>query len=146
MTPIEVGGTAAEIPAGRHNVTITEARTFETKDKGTPGLGLTLVDDEGREAEVVMWTTRAAEDRLEELWDSAGLEWPWEGGTVDEADLVGKRVHVDLITAEFKGKTRLKVNTWSRPEGSDVPADDEDLRPSDEPEEGGDEDDSDVPF
>ncbi len=127
-------------------MTITEARAFETKDKGTPGLGLTLVDDEGRETEVVMWATRAAEDRLEELWDSAGLEWPWEGGTVDEGDLVGKRVLVNLVEAEWQGKTRLKPDTWSPADGTDVPADTEGLGPSDESTEGGDEDDSDVPF
>jgi hypothetical protein len=142
MSPFEIGAGLTEIPVGRHNVTIVEARAFETKDKGTPGIALTLVDDEDRELETPMWVTRAAQDRLEELWTAAGLEWPSEGGTIDEADLVGKRVHVELVPDEYQGKSRTRVHMWSPMGGTDLPGDTTGL----ETEKGGEEDDSDLPF
>ena len=61
--------------------------------------------------------------RWEQLWTAAGLPFPDGGGEVDEADLIGKRVHIDVIEDTYEGRTRGKVKEVSGYVGSDIPID-----------------------
>ena len=101
----------------------------KSKEKGTLGIRLTLVVDEGPEegakAEYYGWLTPAAEDRtlatfakvFGDLWD------------IDNIDaLIGERARISVELEEYDGKLRAKVN-WlnplngggnSAPEGKEV--------------------------
>ena len=46
-----------------------------------------------------------------------------QGGQVDEQDLIGRHVHIEVVEDTYEGKTRLKVKEVMSPVGVDVPID-----------------------
>jgi hypothetical protein len=146
MSFIDIDPEVDEIPPDdRVDVTIVEARVIESK-QGTPGIGITLEDDQGRELEDAVWVTRNTRGRVEELWTACGLPFPSGRLRINVKDLEGKRVLVELAEQEYNGRTSTRVQSWSRSGGSDIPADREGLAPGEEPEGGEEGDGKPLPF
>jgi hypothetical protein len=131
MNFIDIEPDIDEIPPGDNVlVTIIEARVIESNN-GNPGIGLTLEDEQQRELEDAVWVTRNTRDRVEELVTACGLPFPKGQLKLNVKELEGRRVLVDLVEQEYRGRTSTRVTTWSRYGGSDVPADTEGLWSSD---------------
>ncbi len=140
MSPFELPEESGEIQAGDHDVEIVEAVATTNKNTGNDQLRVTFEDPSG--AQITDWLVHkpTVAWKWRQLWEAAGLPWTGTGGKVkvDEADLVGRRVHIDVINDTYEGRTRAKVREVSPYVGSDIP--------SELPDAGAPKDDSEVPF
>jgi hypothetical protein len=140
MSPFEIKPESGTIPVGQCDAEIVEAVPGTNTNSGNPNLRVVFETADGSQL-ADWWTlTPAAQWRWELLWTAAGLEFPVDGGTIDEKDLIGKRVGIDVIDDEYQGKTRRKIKEVFAPVGADVPID------APEPPAVSSEDDEAVPF
>jgi hypothetical protein len=128
MSPftIDPDGGSDELPAGQHDVQIVKAVAGQS-GKGNPNIRVELEDRHGRELAEWVTITPAALWKVEELWSAAGLAWPDQGGEIDEADLVGRTVHIEVAEEEYNGRTRPRVREWTPASGVEIAADSEGL-------------------
>lgn len=122
MSPYTFATGDSELPVGQSNVEIIEAKDGPTSSNGNPQMIVELEDVQGRQLTDWVVMTERAKWRVQQLWSAAGLDWP-ETGQVDERDLIGKRVHVEVFEDTYNGVTRRKIKEYSKPIGSDVPMD-----------------------
>jgi hypothetical protein len=143
VSPFEFAPEAGGIDVGEHDVVIIEAVPGINANSGNQNLRVVFESADGDEL-ADWWThTPAARWRWEELWSAAGLDFPIDGGTIDERDLVGKRVCIEVIEDEYLGRKRLKVKSVFRCTSSEpeIPVDTTALPPATD-----DEDDARVAF
>jgi hypothetical protein len=119
MSPFTIKPGVSELPAGEHAVVITKAKAGKSSN-GNPELRVEFEDASGAFGTDWLYPTDRAMWRVEQLWTAAGLEWPYAGGEIDEADLVDRRARVVLIEEKFEDKTRTKVDGWLPPETGDA--------------------------
>jgi hypothetical protein len=121
--PFEFEEEAGELGLGLHDVEIVEAVAGVNRNSGNPNLRVTFEDDRG--AQLTEWLTHvpAARWRWEQLWFAAGLEFPPGGGTVDEENLLGRRVQVNVVDELYDGQLRRKVKEFLPADTSDIPSD-----------------------
>lgn len=119
MSPFTFDAESGEIQPGQHDVEIVEA-VPGTNSKGNPNLRVVFETPDG--AQLADWLVALPQVRWrwEQLWTAAGLEFP-NGGEVDETDLIGLRVHIDVIEDTYQGVTRSKVKEVSSYVGPDIP-------------------------
>lgn len=140
MSPFSFDADTGEIPVGQHDVEIVEAIPG-LNNKGNPNLRV-IYELPGDGRQLPDWLTAVPRARWvwKRLWEAAGLPFPDDDVDVDEADLIGKRVHIEVVEDTYDGVVRNKVKDVSPYVGSDVP-DDLDTATSDPPAA-----DDDVPF
>jgi hypothetical protein len=139
MSPFTFEPESGTIPVGQRDVEIVEAVAGVNQNSGNENLRVVFEASDG--SQLADWWTKApaARWRWEELWVAAGLEFPVDGGMVDEKDLIGRRVHIEVIDDTYQGQTRRKVKEVSAPVDADVPIDTTGLPDASEGDEG-------VPF
>jgi hypothetical protein len=122
VSPFRFEAESGSIPVGDFDVKIVEA-VSGTNSKGNPNLRVVFEAPDG--AQIADWLVHLPTVRWkwEQLWEAAGLEFPVGPVEVDERDLVGKRVHIDVIEDSYQGQTRTKVKEVTGPVGMDVPID-----------------------
>ena len=121
--PFKIDATSGEIAPGSHRVEIVEAKAG-TNAKGNPNIRVVYEDTRG--AQLADWLVYLPQVmwRWKTLWTAAGLTWPEHGGEVDENDLVGRRVEIEVIKDTYQGVERPKVREVFAPgPESDVPND-----------------------
>jgi hypothetical protein len=121
MSPFAFDAESGEIPIGQHDVEIVEVKAG-CNNKGNPNLRVSFETSDG--GQVVDWLVHvpSARWRWRQLWEATGLEFPIDSGEVDETDLIGRRVHIEVIEDTYQGVTRRKVGKeFSAPVGLDVP-------------------------
>jgi hypothetical protein len=126
VSPFEIEADAGEILVGQHNdAAVAEAVVKTVGDPPKPKLLVVYEVSDG--SQLADWLTPSKPSRWkwEELWAAAGLAFPVVDGklTFNEADLIGKRVHIEVIDEEYNGQVRRKVKAVSKPVDADVPID-----------------------
>jgi hypothetical protein len=126
MSPFTFDAVSGEIPIGQHDVEIVEARAGVNQNSGNDNLRVTFEARDGSQLADYWTKTEKARWRWSQLWISAGLDWPSDdqGGTIDERDLLGRRVHITVVEDTYTGQVRRKVKEVGSPIGSDIPTDD----------------------
>jgi hypothetical protein len=126
MSPFKFEPESGTIPLGQHDVEIVDA-VPGVNSKGNDNLRV-VYELASSGAQIADWLVHVPQSRWRwrQLWEAAGLEFP-NGGEVDERDLIGRRVHIDVIEDTYQGQPRPRVGEVSEYLGSDIPADDSDL-------------------
>lgn len=125
MSPFKFDPASGELPVGWHDVEIVDA-VPGVNAKGNPNLRIVYQAPDGRQITDWLVAVPAARWRWQMLWSAAGLTFPDDGGTVEETDLIGKRVSVEILEDEYQGVVRNKVGDISPSAfdvASDVPSD-----------------------
>jgi hypothetical protein len=121
--PFTFDADTGEIPPGRCDVEIVDA-VPGVSSKGNENLRLTFRDAAGRQ--VTDWLTYlpSVRWRWRLVWECAGLPFPHdEAGEIDERDLLGRTINVEIAHDTYEGRTRSKVIDYMPAVGSDIPSD-----------------------
>jgi hypothetical protein len=121
VSPFKFDPGSGTIPVGEHDVEIVEA-TAGVNSRGNDNLRVVYEAPSG--AQIADWLVHVPQSRWRwrQVWEAAGLPFP-NGGEVDESELVGRRVHIDVVEDSYQGQTRPRVGEVSEYLGSDIPAD-----------------------
>jgi hypothetical protein len=121
VSPFKFEPESGAVPIGQHDVKIVDA-VHGTNSKGNPNLRVVFETPDG--AQIADWLVHLPQSRWRwrQLWEAAGLEFP-NGGEVDERDLIGRCVHIDVIEDTYQGRTRARVGEISEYLGPDIPVD-----------------------
>lgn len=122
MSPFNFDAESGEIQPGQHDVEIVEA-VPGVNSKGNQNLRVVYEAPDGAQLADWLVVLPQVRWRWQQLWAAAGLEFPVDTGVVDEADLIGQRVHIEVIADTYNGSTRPKVKEVSGPVAPDIPFD-----------------------
>jgi hypothetical protein len=115
MSPYKVESDSGELPAGEHDVEITGVKD-KISSKGNPMWIVQMQDAEGRVVVDFIALVPTLQWRIQDLWVSAGLDWPTVGEEVDETQLIGRRVHAAVEISSYNGADRPKVVAYAPPQ------------------------------
>ena len=122
MTPFSIGTSTGMIGPGQHEVTVDHVDEG-TSSGGHPQLIIDFKNKAGATIRDWLVVIDSTTWKVKQLWDACGLEFPDDGGEINERDLIDKRLMIKVEPQEYNGTSRDRVTEYYTVVGSDIPID-----------------------